>query len=393
MPKANKPNALFSEHVYKIFHMRFITNQVIIVLVVCFFCNCKKEVIENPAMVDQMVLVYMAANNDLRGDAINCINHMEAGYTGTGNLLVYIKTASENSYILKIRHDDTERIVSDTIATYASENSSDPQFLSRVVEDARRLGPAAAYGLVLWSHASSWAPPLGVRVKSFGEDRGVDMDIMDLKQALPADFSYIIFDACSMASIEAIYELRGNAKYILASPTEVLSTSYPYREIVPYLFGGESELKVVGQKFMDYYQSLSGDYASATVSLIATGELELFAQRTKALFDAKIPPQDFNIEAIQRLDFDPTSRVPAYDFLDFLDHNYETEDYALIAEQLEKVVLFKANTSNFLNSPIRKFSGISIYLPRAYEDFQDYYSQLAWYRDGGSYHLFNAIGQ
>ncbi|MBZ4188243.1 clostripain-related cysteine peptidase [Niabella beijingensis] len=358
-----------------------------LVLGLLFFSNCKKE--RGRDTNEAMVLIYMAANNDLRQDAIDCLNRIESGFSGNNNLLVYIKTTSESSCILKIKHDNTNRIMSDTILQYGSENSSDPQFMKRVIGDARKMSPALEYGLILWSHASSWAPPLGIKVKSFGEDRGVDMDIIEMKNTLPLDFSYIIFDACSMASVEAIYELRNNAKYILASPTEVLSTSYPYEQIIPYLFGGKDELKKVAQRFMSYYRSMKGDYASATVSLIDTEELDLLAQKTKSLLDAKEAKGDFNVNNIQRLDFDTKTRVPAYDFLNFLEQNFNIEDYSSITNQLRKTILFKDNTSGFLGNPINSFSGLSIYLPRVNDIYQNYYSKLAWYQSGGCYNLFS----
>lgn len=360
----------------------------LLLVVSSVFFGCKKQIINDPDSADQMVLVYIAANNDLWLEAINSVNELERGYSGKNSLLVFIKTESERSYLLKIKPDNTARIVSDTVATYGSENSSDPRFMSRVIADARSISPASTYGLVLWSHASSWVPPRDISLKSFGEDRGVEMDLIELKNALPTDFKYIIFDACSMASIEAIYELRNNAKYILASPTEVLSTSYPYEDIVPYLFGGVDELKLIGQKFIDYYKSLPGNHASATVSLVDTRSLDLLAVRTKELFSTKMPNEGFDKTTIQRLDFDPVARVPAYDFLDFLKHGFDAEDYALVKEQLDKTILYKNNTSNFLSHPIITFNGISTYLPEEQDPFQFYYSKLEWYSDGGMYNLF-----
>jgi len=359
-----------------------------LILSVLFFGSCKKQAAERLNKKDQMILIYMAANNDLRQDAINCLNRMEAGFSGKNDLLVYIKTTSENSCILKVKHDNTERIISDTLMRYGNDNSSDPRFMSKIIEDARSLSPAASYGLVLWSHASSWAPPLGVKTKAFGEDRGTDMDLIDLKAALPKDFLYIIFDACSMASIEAIYELRNNSRYILASPTEVLSSSYPYEQITANLFEGEHGLKAIAEKFMNYYRSMNGEYVSATVSLIDTKELELLAGYTRSLLDSKEAKAGFNTQNIQRLDFDSKTRVPAYDFQHFLAQNFSFDDYAVIANQLKKVVLFKDHTAGFLGNPINNFSGLSIYLPRANDIYQNYYSKLAWYEDGGAYNLF-----
>ncbi|HWK56024.1 MAG TPA: clostripain-related cysteine peptidase [Parapedobacter sp.] len=338
---------------------------------------------------DQMVLIYIAANNDLKPEALASVNELERGYRDGLNLLVYLKTSSEVSVILKIKADDTPDIGSDTIAIYGNENSSDPYFLSRVVNDARKLSPASSYGLVLWSHASSWAPPLEIRLKSFGQDNGLEMDIVDLKQALPSDFRYIIFDACSMASIEAIYEMKNNARYILASPTEVLSSSYPYGQIVQYLFGGKEELIKIGQSFISYYQSLGGEYASATVSLIDTDSLSLLARKMKVLLSSKSLKVGFDKSVLQRLDFDPNSRVKAYDYLDFLRKGFEPEDYDVIMKQLNATILYKNSTTAFLNNPITEFSGLSIYLPDARDPLHPYYSMLQWYGDGGMSALFN----
>ncbi len=360
-------------------------------LSILLLCNCKKDIPKESPTVDRMVLIYMAANNDLREDAIICLNKMEAGLNaGNQKLLVFIKTETDYSFILRIKSDKNTKIVSDTIWRYSNENAANPIFLSQVIKDARNLSSAEYYGLVLWSHASSWAPSAATsaRTKSFGEDRGVEMDIIDMKNALPADFSYIIFDACSMASIEAIYELKDKAKYILASPTEVLSTSYPYEKIIPHLFGGVDQLKLIAKEFMSYYRSMNGDFSSATISLINTQELLPLAKHMKALLDVKEPKSDFNISNIQRLDFDGKTKVPAYDFLDFLQKNYDNNDYIVVYNQLNKAILYKDNTSSFLGRPINTFCGLSIYLPRENDVFKNYYSGLDWYTSGGSYNLF-----
>lgn len=367
----------------------FVARIIIVIGIALLICSCEKDRESEPQFSNQMVLIYIAANNDLRSEAVSSVNELERGYKDSHNLLVYLKTDTESSVILKIKADRTSEIVSDTIATYGNESSSDPFFLARVVDDARKLSPASSYGLVLWSHASSWAPPLGVRLKSFGHDNGLEMDIVDLKEALPSDFEYIIFDACSMASIEVVYELRNNARYILASPTEVLSSSYPYGQIVPYLFGGKDELVKIGQTFMNYYRSFDGEYASATVSLIDTHHLPLLAQETKALLNLKSLKAGFDKSTVQRLDFDPTARVPAYDYMDFLEKGFEPQDYRAIIEQLNTAFLYKNSTTAFLNNPITHFSGLSVYLPEFQDPLQSYYSKLDWYNEGGMSALFN----
>ncbi|WP_443940011.1 clostripain-related cysteine peptidase [Pedobacter sp. MW01-1-1] len=353
------------------------------------FFGCKKEPIEKPLVLsERTVLMYLAANNNLREDAVNSINKMEKGAQKlNGNLIVFVKTSSNKSVLLKIKYDNTDQIVSDTVMIYGSENSSDPQFLAQVIKDSRRMYPAKSYGLVMWSHATSWSPPT-IKVKSFGSDRNYEMDIKDFKNALPSDFEYILFDACSMGSIEVVYELKDKAKYLLVSPSEVLSTSFPYDLITPFFFGDEEDLKNICRDFIAFYSSQTGESASATVSLIKTNELELLVQYTKRLLNSTTLSKPIDLSNIQRLDFASTSPVPAYDFIDFLQKNYSQQDYQIVEDQLNKTVIFKGQTDYFFEQPIKKFCGLSVYLQNKDTSFSDYYRSLTWYNRSGWNILF-----
>jgi len=345
------------------------------------FClSCGKNDPIGEVIHDKMVLVYLAGNNDLKTEALESIVKMQRGAKNMdGDLLVFIKTERDRSHLLKIRHSNGNRVASDTLRSYGGENSSDPSFFSRVISDSRSVSAATTYGLVMWSHATAWAPPPNrIRTKSFGYDEGFEMDIMDLKTALPEDFEYILFDACSMASMEVVYELRNNAKYILASPAEVLSTGFPYDEIAPHLFNGPDGLKAVSQKFIDHYRSLPGLFASATVSLIDTKELDGIAALTRELLANDDPKKGFELNKVQKMDYQPGAGPPAYDFLSFFDNNFQAEAYALLKQQVRKAVVYSGHTERFFDIPIREFSGLSIYLPSKNDRFADYYSTLSW---------------
>lgn len=344
----------------------------------------------HPTKAARTVIVYMAANNNLRQDALNNINQMERAVNDAdGNLIVYIKTSSSSSHLLRIRPDVGSTIISDTIKTYQTDNSADPEHLKAVIADAQEAYPADSYGLILWSHATSWAPPSGFRLKSFGLDDDTEMDIRDLKYALPDNLTYLIFDACSMASAEVVYELKDKASYILASPTETISEGYPYDQITPHLFGSLDGLKIVARLYFEYYNSRQGDYQSATVSLIQTGQLTELANRTKQLLENHpFAAADYNRDQIQRLDFDPLFPISGYDFLDFLAKNFDEAVYLPVAEQLEKSVIYKAHTTSFIGETIHAFSGLSCYIPRQNEPFYTYYKTLQWSDDSGFNHLF-----
>ncbi|MVN91294.1 clostripain-related cysteine peptidase [Mucilaginibacter aquatilis] len=334
----------------------------------------------------------MEANNNLKYDALNSINMMERGAANLdGNLLVYIKTESATSYLLKIKFDnDGNRIVSDTVKVFTGDKPSDPGRLKTVIEYTQSQYPAQSYGLVLWSHATSWAPANNkVSVRSFGSDNGIEMDIKALKDALPNNFEYIIFDACSMGSVEVLYEFKDKANYLMASPTETLAESYPYQTITPLLFNSADQLSTLAKAYYDYYNSYTDERRSASVVLVKSSELEALAVQTNKLFKNYKKSGDRLISSgVQRLDYTAGFPVPNYDFTDFLDHNFSTNQLDEIKEQLNKAVLYKAATPKFLGTNIQKFSGLSCYIPFPGDVNFSYYQQLSWYKASGMPVLF-----
>lgn len=365
-----------------------IYKQVTTVLLFLTLFACKKHAADQePVLPERSVLIYIGANNNLHDDALITVNNILEGAKSVpaGGLVVYLKTQF-HSCLLKISTGKPV-VQIDTVKKYTGGNSSDPAFLSMVIKDARACAPAKSYGLVLWSHATSWSPAPEVSPESFGSDNFREMDIKDLKQALPKDLDYILFDACSMSAMEVIFELKDRAKYILASPAEVLSSSFPYDQVLPHLFAQEEGLKAVARKFIDYYKAQPGLYASATVALIKTDEMEKMAFLTKNLLERKKPVYPYPLAQVQSMHFDKGG-VAAYDFLSFMEHNYPEADLQPIKEQLAKVVLFKDHTPRFFDVPIKSYCGLSIYPPVINDPLRIYYNTLNWASASNWYMLF-----
>ncbi|MCX2481141.1 clostripain-related cysteine peptidase [Pedobacter sp. MC2016-15] len=364
----------------------FLLKPALVLLLIFLQFSCKKSEIKKEK-VNSMVLVYMEANNDLRYDALNSINRMEKGAQALdGILLVYIKTSSVRSYLLKIKFDEDEnRIVSDTIKVFENNSTSDPEFFKDVINYAQTEFPANNYGLVLWSHATSWAPAnTGISTKSFGRDTGKEFDIIELKNAVPDNLQFIIFDACSMGGVEVLYEFKDKAKYIIASPTETIAESFPYQSITPMLFKGTEGLSNIARAYYEYYNSYTDDRQSATVVLIKTSELPALAQEMKSLMAMQKVYGDKLISTnVQRLDFTTNFPVATYDFGDFLDHNFSYATLNNIHAQMDKLMLYKASTNKFLGVPINKFSGLTCYIPFQNDVNLNYYKRLQWYRASG----------
>ncbi|MCL7986552.1 clostripain-related cysteine peptidase [Sphingobacterium sp. lm-10] len=309
---------------------------------------------------------------------------MEKGMVDENNdLFVYIKASDLVSHILKIRPSkNANSLSSDTIKTIYSYKPSDPVIMKDVIDYIRKTYPSDSFGLILWSHATSWAPPRNKRIMSFGSDRGKEMDILDLKNALPDNMDYIIFDACSMASLEVLYEFRFKSKYILCSPSEVLSESYPYDKIVPYLFLDLAELKNIARIYYEHYNDLNGSAQSATISLIKMDELEEMCFNLRELL--KSEQRNFFLrKSVQRFDYSQSFPVPSFDFGDFLTKNFNSSQLVSLKKSLSKVVVYKNNTPNFLGRPILANSGVTCYIPDSNDSYYNYYTGYEWYRASG----------
>ncbi|MGJ7032531.1 clostripain-related cysteine peptidase [Niabella hirudinis] len=359
-------------------------------LVLLFSCS-KNDV---KPLASKVVMIYMSANNSLASNAFTNINQMEEGFTSiNGKLIVYAKIFGQQPCLYEISHDTGPEITSRKIKIYNDHDASNPAIMKMVFNDMESLYPARSYGAILWSHATNWLPKTAtVALRSFSDDGGSKMDVQSLKTALPDNLEYLVFDACSMASVEVMYELKDKATYILASPTEVLSVGLPYNLVEKYLFDAAPEqgLRQVAGAYYNYYRSQSGNLQSATYSLIKTSELDGLAKAAKNLFYSHpFANPGFRRSEIQRLDFDPNSPTAGFDFMDFLNKNFDAAALTDIQAAMSKVVLYKVNTPNFLGKPIHAFSGLSCYIPIAANEWaHPFYYTLGWYSAAGVDKLF-----
>jgi hypothetical protein len=363
-----------------------------ITLCVALFASCSKEDDNNTVVfpTDRTIIVYMAANNDLSDDAWDNISEMQSGYGEKGaNLIVFIAPEDDTPHILRIGRESNIRVKNYPVDF----NAMDAAQMREVLNDITGMYPAASYGLVLWSHGTSWLPA-GRQLKSFGEDNGRQMNIAALVAALPVRFDFILMDACLMGSVEVAYELRNKANFILASPAEIIYTGFPYMQIIPELIQPEINLRKVAESYFNFYDKMPGAYRSATISLINTGELERLALVTAQLtadraFDAVI----FDRSSVQRLDV--YEEHYTFDFLDFIEKAFPNADINPLKEQLSKTVLYKANTPRFIDEyDIRTCCGLSCYIlhPQR-DDLNEYYQQLDWCQTSGFYRLFSNEAQ
>lgn len=334
------------------------------------------------------VLVYMVANNDLgqRGyDDADISEMREAARNGAlkdSRLLVMHQDEKGNSVLKEINRKGGV----DTLCVYdKAEPAVSIARMERCFADMKRLAPAKAYGLVMWSHGSGWLedgwadPDKGIR-RGFGLDGSKTMNITSLAKALDGqDFDYVYFDCCHMASVEVAYELRHATPLIAGSVTELPNFGMPYDENVALLAAATPDLtKAAANTFRSYDEKI-GSGRSCTISVIDTRQLDDLAEATRRVYATARPleegerPQPFEGGKCRFSDMDHYMELIA------------TDATALQAwrETLGRTVRYSAATPSIFNKlDIDRHCGLSTYTPRSAADMASYgYAGLRWASD------------
>ena len=400
----------------------FVSHQILILALLCvIFSGCGKEETltdDPPVSVRRTVLVYLGTDNNFSYEAAQKIEQLKNNWSKTidGNLLVYADTGEE-PVLVHIYHSCRRGAVADTIETYAPENSASPAVLARVLNKVKAYRPAASYGLVLLSHATGWLPAEmsypAIELKSAnslscesrrdrrrqqGGGRGLKsvildtsaseannyMELSDFADAIPYKLDFIIFDACFMGSVEVCYELKDKVNYVVASPAEVLSPGFVYSTMMQRLFAPVPDLTAVAREFYEYYNSQTGWYQSATVSVVKTAELEALATIVKDMTRQNTFSDD--LENVQIYGFG--AQKIYFDLGDYL-QKLSPENYDQSQTALDQCVTYKACTPSYYSAGtgmqiIRAYSGLSMYIPQtAYPEANKAYGQLKWAKQTG----------
>lgn len=356
---------------------------------------CKEETL--PVVEGRTVLVYMVASN--LGDNLNkniedMIRAATAKNLNHGKLIVFYSRNKSSAELFEIKEGSGGTVTRFHIRDYENKSGVSSVTLREVIDEVVGMYPNKSYGLILSSHGTSWLPSnIGVGQRSFGEEDGMKMEIYDLAAALPDHlFDFVIFDACSMASVECVYELRNKTDYVVASPSETLTYGFPHHLTLPYLFTEEADLENVIKNFYDFYQNEFGDsyskYPYGNISITKTSELEELAAVTReimatagdrAIFSPPYP--DWQVLT----DLRPAS-TKLYDFDDVIGRIATEEQYARFTAGMEKVVTGKYATAETWSSnvgaiPVTHFSGLSVYPRQApLTQLNEWYKRLEWYK-------------
>lgn len=352
--------------------------------------SCGKEkvdIVPKPP-VSRTVIVYMGGNNNLQNETYEKIESLKQGYkSGMGRLLIYQAVRDATPRLLEIIADPSGKGIEKVLKTYEKQNAADATVFSQVLAEVKQTAPAQSYGLILFSHASGWLPQgTLIKPRTLLQNSENDLELRDFASALPDNsFDFIIFESCFMTGIEVIYELKDKTRYIVASSAEILSPGFTpiYPKLLPYLYSEEADLEGLSKQIFSYYNSQSGDYRSATISLIDVRPLPELA--TWVRINATKPLQESELPLVQHFDRYANYRL-FFDFADYFSRRTPTESQAALRSVLNKIVIYKASTPQFLlgqgGFTIRTHSGITSYIPQTrFSYLNTEYAKLKWTAD------------
>ena len=379
----------------------------------CLCCGCDRD--ERLARDRQAVLVYIAGDNSLSDEGKNDYAALkEAWLPATRGsekvVLVFHHFTGEAPVLVRLSKDRKGNVVEDIIREYAyTTNSAQAQTLRTVIADAEAVWPSVHHGLVLWSHGSGFLPPgyytdpqerrvsdpallapdpyadlvkaEGAGVKSFAVDDALEMDLLELRDALSRfHYDFIAFDCCLMANVELAYELRNNCDYLLFSPTEILVDGFPYEMMMQAIFSQQTEaaMRSIAQAYMANYRAYTGVYCSATISLVSTAALPALAAACQTIF-RNHRAQTLMVDRSKVQAYFRFNKHWFYDIDDFVGQLSGDSEYQAFNRALNQAVVFRDATDYFLDLEISHYSGLSIYIPRSeYTVLNNYYRSLAW---------------
>ena len=339
--------------------------------------------------LDQLRQGYLPGK-DRNDDVLLVFSHLPAS-TGTYSV--------RTSPSLVRLYEEYGEACADTLKVWPADTPvANKELVTEVFEWVREAFPAAGYGAVLASHGTGWLPEgyFSNPKKYEGQDRGAsgswsprrrtfgqeyfggsksnsqEIEIKDLAAAIPYKLDYILFDACLMATVEVVWELRSVASLLAVSPCEIPAAGFNYRTLAEHLLKPEvPDLPAVCQDYYDMYKDDS--IYGATITLVDCSRLDPLASVCRDLFDRYR-------SGIRNL---AGSKVQVYDrllygknyyaFFDLKDILREAgasdEDLASLQAALDGAIVYEAHSPRFMSVTLSRCCGLAMYLP-AYPDYR-----------------------
>lgn len=370
-------------------------------LTVLCFIGCGNDdlpSIDKRQLADHSVLVYIVADNNLSDSGDESFRIISKAYYNTpnrddANLFVYLDNHEGDGLpVLYYLDPKTEPTV---LKGYTEQNSVSPSVIREVCSTVFSTGQRAksVNSVIFWSHGTNWYPAnTKERTRSFGEDNNAKIDISDMADALKGlSINNLMFDACLMGSAEVAAEFADVADVLVASPTEILTTSYPYRTIIPALCTSKPDMHKVVDLYQQYYSSLSDIYQSGILTAVNLQGIRRLAETFGKL---KNPAYgDGHMTTVPELCYDRERVHLFFDILQFAgrcrDKIAEESDagtadvlYQDFVQAFRDCDIYTRHTDKFITINLKGACGLSVYIPgpAIVAGLDNFYKYLTWYQ-------------
>lgn len=331
---------------------------------------------------------------------------------GNSRVMLFFQQSEKNSAeIIELTYENGA-CEEKKLDTHTLPTQMDADNLGHYLKEIMRHAPADTYSLVIGSHGTGWIP-IGAQpydtegwrglelspidywqrtgdqmTRYIGEDSNLQnaFDIPTLAQAIEktgVKFEYILFDACFMANVESVYELRNSTRYIVGSVCEIMGSGFPYNTVLPQMLtnGGKGyNLDGVCQAFNTFYKENYG--YSGSIATIDCSQLDALAEKMKAVNNGKQQPYTLN----ELQFYEGQSNHIFFDLGDYVDKM--CDDAKLKSDfnsQLAKTIVNKYTLDSYYSAygisgkySITNYSGLNTSAPATV--YVNEYKQTAWYK-------------
>ena len=180
-----------------------------------------------------------------------------------------------------------------------------------------------------------------------------------------------------MGCVEVAWALKGKARWVAFSPTEIMSDGFNYKTLTRHLLQRYPDVVGVCEDYFAQYTDPSQTTPYATITLVDTEKMQPLADICKTLF-AKYRAQlnTLPTTTVQRYFREMTEH--RYDYLFDLRHMLECagmteEEAAALDAALDQCIGYQANTSRFLSLKLEHVCGLSVYMPSSGNAAMDAY--------------------
>lgn len=346
-----------------------------------------------PALKEWTVLLYAEGKSSAEGLSLDAVNMIEDGGGSTDTVDYAAELTRGRGHFFDdpsdgdwtgarryrlLKDDHFALIRSPALQTMEKVDSGDWRHLADFIKWGRTTFPAKRYALVILGHGTAWRDMSQTKGLALDEETGRGIENAELARAIAESggkLDLLVMNACLMQTVEALYDLKDSASYIVGS--ENVMRGIPYENIVPVLnaapgMGADGLAKL----FVEKHGRAYGKYAhqNPTLSAVDASKLPHLFTLLDAWSRTAIKAGSKKV-IVRQLDaaygFD-NSRKDAKDLADLLRLVGRTaKDEALeaksreLASFMEKELVIK----NFGVDP--RVTGVAAYVPARYDKVYD----------------------